>query len=90
MEEVGFLQVKVIKANDLPAADLNSNPSAQSTARHRQGPFFTLGTNKVFFFFLSSAEKSNPLCVVELGNGRLQTHTVYKTLNPEWSKVFTL
>lgn len=45
MEEVGFLQVKVIKANDLPAADLNSNPSAQSTARHRQGPFFTLSTN---------------------------------------------
>lgn len=58
MEEVGFLQVKVIKANDLPAADHN--------------------------------KKSNPLCVVELGNGRLQTHTVYKTLNPEWSKVFTL
>uniref|UniRef100_A0A3Q3W307 C2 domain-containing protein n=1 Tax=Mola mola TaxID=94237 RepID=A0A3Q3W307_MOLML len=58
MEEIGFLQVKVIKANDLPAVDLN--------------------------------RKSNPLCVVELGNSRLHTHTVYKTLNPEWSKAFTI
>lgn len=55
--EVGFLQVKVIRANDLPATELNG--------------------------------KSNPLCVVELGNGKLQTHTLYKTLNPEWQKAFT-
>uniref|UniRef100_UPI0037E9A0C6 multiple C2 and transmembrane domain-containing protein 2 isoform X2 n=1 Tax=Semicossyphus pulcher TaxID=241346 RepID=UPI0037E9A0C6 len=55
--EVGFLQVKVIRANDLPATDLNG--------------------------------KSNPICVVELGNGKLQTHTVYKTVNPEWHKAFT-
>ncbi|MGH0155427.1 UNVERIFIED_CONTAM: hypothetical protein FKN15_044273, partial [Acipenser sinensis] len=33
--------------------------------------------------------KSDPFCVVELGNDRLQTHTVYKNLNPEWNKVFT-
>ncbi|XP_056906909.1 multiple C2 and transmembrane domain-containing protein 2 isoform X2 [Takifugu flavidus] len=58
VHEVGFLQVKVIRANDLPATDLNG--------------------------------KSNPFCVVELGNSKLQTHTVYKTLNPEWSKAFTL
>ncbi|XP_029698036.1 multiple C2 and transmembrane domain-containing protein 2 isoform X2 [Takifugu rubripes] len=58
VHEVGFLQVKVIRANDLPAMDLNG--------------------------------KSNPFCVVELGNSKLQTHTVYKTLNPEWSKAFTL
>lgn len=32
MNEVGFLQVKVIKANDLPATDLNSNVSQQPTA----------------------------------------------------------
>uniref|UniRef100_UPI003AAE5970 multiple C2 and transmembrane domain-containing protein 2-like n=1 Tax=Centroberyx gerrardi TaxID=166262 RepID=UPI003AAE5970 len=55
--EVGFLQVKVIKATDLPAADLNG--------------------------------KSDPFCVVELGNSRLQTQTIHKTLNPEWNKVFT-
>ncbi|XP_028286013.1 multiple C2 and transmembrane domain-containing protein 2 isoform X2 [Parambassis ranga] len=55
--DVGFLQVNVLKANDLPATDLNG--------------------------------KSNPLCVIELGNCKLQTHTVYKTLNPEWSKAVT-
>ncbi|CAM4517816.1 unnamed protein product [Leuciscus chuanchicus] len=55
--DVGFLQVKVIKATDLMAADLNG--------------------------------KSDPFCVLELGNNRLQTHTIYKTLNPEWNKVFT-
>ncbi|KAM8891283.1 multiple C2 and transmembrane domain-containing protein 2 isoform 2-T3 [Spinachia spinachia] len=55
--EVGFLQVKVVKANDIPASDLNG--------------------------------KSNPFCVVELGNSKLQSHTIYKTLNPEWNKAFT-
>ncbi|KAG5270040.1 hypothetical protein AALO_G00187960 [Alosa alosa] len=57
MRDVGFLQVKVIKATDLLAADLNG--------------------------------KSDPFCVLELGNDRLQTHTIYKTLNPEWNEVFT-
>ncbi|XP_029289832.1 multiple C2 and transmembrane domain-containing protein 2 [Cottoperca gobio] len=56
--EVGFLQVKVVKANDLHATDLNG--------------------------------KSNPFCVVELSNGKLQTQTINKTLNPEWNKTFTL
>ncbi|KAM3877092.1 multiple C2 and transmembrane domain-containing protein 2-like [Diretmus argenteus] len=55
--DVGFLQVKVIKATDLLAADLNG--------------------------------KSDPFCVLELGNDRLQTHTIYKSLHPEWNKVFT-
>lgn len=58
LRDVGFLQVKVIKAADLMAADLNG--------------------------------KSDPFCVLELGNDRLQTHTVYKSLNPEWKTVFTL
>lgn len=56
--EVGFLQVKVLKANDLPATDLNG--------------------------------KNNAFCVVELGNSKLQTHTIYKTVNPEWNKALTL
>ncbi|KAM8861882.1 multiple C2 and transmembrane domain-containing protein 2 isoform 1-T3 [Synchiropus picturatus] len=55
--DVGFLQVKVIKANDLQATDLNG--------------------------------KSNPFCIIELGNSKLQTHTIYKTVNPEWSKALT-
>ncbi|XP_044047445.1 multiple C2 and transmembrane domain-containing protein 2-like isoform X2 [Siniperca chuatsi] len=57
LRDVGFLQVKVIKAAELMAADLNG--------------------------------KSDPFCVLELGNNRLQTHTVYKSLYPEWNKVFT-
>ncbi|KAM4597018.1 multiple C2 and transmembrane domain-containing protein 2 isoform 2-T2 [Fundulus diaphanus] len=56
--DVGLLQIKVIKASDLIAADLNG--------------------------------KSDPYCVLELGSDRLQTHTVYKNLNPEWNQVFTL
>jgi hypothetical protein len=32
---------------------------------------------------------SDPFCVLELVNARLQTQTQYKTLNPEWNKVFT-
>lgn len=39
---------------------------------------------------LSFVGKSDPFCVLELGNDRLQTHIVYKTLNPEWNTVFTL
>nr|XP_040016175.1 multiple C2 and transmembrane domain-containing protein 2 isoform X2 [Gasterosteus aculeatus aculeatus] len=57
LPDVGFLQIKVIRAADLLAADLNG--------------------------------KSDPFCVLELGNDRLQTHTVYKSLNPEWKTVFT-
>ena len=34
--------------------------------------------------------KSDPFCVVQLVNTRLQTNTEYKTLNPEWNKIFTL
>ncbi|KAG7275820.1 hypothetical protein CRUP_016760, partial [Coryphaenoides rupestris] len=47
--------VKVLRASDLIAADLNG--------------------------------KSDPFCVLQLGNDRLQTHTIYKTLHPEWNKV---
>lgn len=32
--------------------------------------------------------QSDPFCVLELVNNRVQTHTEYKTLNPEWNKVF--
>lgn len=42
---------------------------------------------------LTSADlcgKSDPFCVLELVNARLQTHTEYKTLAPTWDKIFTL
>ncbi|XP_012588218.1 PREDICTED: multiple C2 and transmembrane domain-containing protein 2 isoform X2 [Condylura cristata] len=57
VKDIGILQVKVLKAADLLAADFSG--------------------------------KSDPFCLLELGNDRLQTHTVYKNLNPEWNKVFT-
>ncbi|CAO2614231.1 Multiple C2 and transmembrane domain-containing protein 2 [Lemmus lemmus] len=57
VKDVGFLQVKVLKAVDLLAADFSG--------------------------------KSDPFCLLELGNDRLQTHTIYKNLNPEWNKVLT-
>nr|QEN96195.1 multiple C2 domain and transmembrane region protein 1a isoform 2 [Danio rerio] len=57
IKDVGMVQVKVIRAEGLMAADVTG--------------------------------KSDPFCVVELSNDRLQTHTVYRNLNPEWNKVFT-
>ncbi|CAL8346843.1 unnamed protein product [Lota lota] len=57
LKDVGMVQVKVIKAEGLLAADVTG--------------------------------KSDPFCVVELSNDRLQTQTVYKNLSPEWNKVFT-
>ncbi|XP_027898586.1 multiple C2 and transmembrane domain-containing protein 2 isoform X1 [Xiphophorus couchianus] len=57
LQDVGFLQISVLKANDLPATDING--------------------------------KSNPFAVVELGNCKLQTHTVNRSINPEWYKTFT-
>ncbi|XP_063065903.1 multiple C2 and transmembrane domain-containing protein 1-like isoform X2 [Engraulis encrasicolus] len=57
LKDVGVVQVKVLRAEGLLAADVTG--------------------------------KSDPFCVVELCNDRLQTHTVYKNLSPEWNKVFT-
>lgn len=56
-------------------------------------PFLnTLLTRKCSFGFthIFLLGKSDPFCVLELNNDRLQTHTVYKNLSPEWNKVFTL
>ncbi|KAK2848147.1 hypothetical protein Q7C36_009829 [Tachysurus vachellii] len=58
LQDVGYLQVKVLRATDLSSTDLNG--------------------------------KSDPFCVLELGNSKLQTQTIYKTLNPEWRTAFTL
>ncbi|VDN25967.1 unnamed protein product [Gongylonema pulchrum] len=38
---------------------------------------------------VDAMNKSNPFAVVELVNALLQTHTEYKTVNPEWNKLFT-
>ncbi|XP_007545806.1 multiple C2 and transmembrane domain-containing protein 2 isoform X1 [Poecilia formosa] len=57
LQDVGFLQISVLKANDLPATDING--------------------------------KSNPFVVVELGNCKLQTRTVSRSVNPDWNTIFT-
>ncbi|XP_036417637.1 multiple C2 and transmembrane domain-containing protein 2 [Colossoma macropomum] len=57
LQDVGYLQVKVLRATDLTSTDLNG--------------------------------KSDPFCVLELGNCRLQSQTIYKTLSPEWKTAFT-
>lgn len=68
---------------------LQMSPVISTTQHH----YFVL-----WLHFLLGAEskcpcfpgKSDPFCVLELNNDRLQTHTVYKNLSPEWNKVFTL
>ncbi|GCC35330.1 hypothetical protein chiPu_0013813 [Chiloscyllium punctatum] len=57
LRDIGFVQVKIIKAEGLMVADVTGS--------------------------------SDPFCVIELNNDRLQTHTVHRSLNPEWNKVFT-
>ncbi|XP_017764368.1 PREDICTED: multiple C2 and transmembrane domain-containing protein 1 [Eufriesea mexicana] len=57
VRDVGYLTVKVFRAQGLAAADLGG--------------------------------KSDPFCVLELVNARLQTQTEYKTLAPSWQKIFT-
>ncbi|XP_078070900.1 multiple C2 and transmembrane domain-containing protein 1 isoform X1 [Mustelus asterias] len=57
LRDIGFIQVKIIKAEGLMVADVTGS--------------------------------SDPFCVIELNNDRLQTHTVHRCLNPEWNKVFT-
>lgn len=50
-------------------------------------------TVKVFgstgLFAADLGGKSDPFCVIELINSRLQTQTEYKTLSPNWNKIFT-
>lgn len=58
LDDVGWLQVKVLRAEGLASADMNG--------------------------------KSDPLCTLQLVNQYVQTHTEYKTLSPEWGKLFEL
>ena len=32
----------------------------------------------------------NPFAILEVGNSRVRTHTLYKTHNPSWDKTFNL
>ncbi|XP_051580121.1 multiple C2 and transmembrane domain-containing protein 2-like isoform X2 [Myxocyprinus asiaticus] len=57
LKDVGYLQIKLIKATDLSSTDISG--------------------------------KSDPFCTLELGNSKLQTQTISKTLNPEWRTALT-
>ncbi|XP_072922457.1 multiple C2 and transmembrane domain-containing protein 1 isoform X2 [Hemitrygon akajei] len=57
LRDIGFIQIKVAKAEGLMVADVTGS--------------------------------SDPFCVIELNNDRLQTHTVHRSLSPVWNKVFT-
>lgn len=87
LKDVGIVQVKVMRAEGLMAADVTGNKTNLYS-------FLLLVTYFVFSVIpmnlTVSSGKSDPFCVLELNNDRLQTHTVYKNLNPEWNKVFTL
>jgi Ca2+-dependent lipid-binding protein len=58
IDDVGWLQLKVVRAEGLASADING--------------------------------KSDPFVAVQIINQYVQTHTEYKTLNPEWGKSFEL
>ena len=58
IDDVGWLQLKVVRAEGLASADING--------------------------------KSDPFVAVQVINQYVQTHTEYKTLNPEWGKTFEL
>ncbi|TRY62488.1 hypothetical protein DNTS_026136 [Danionella cerebrum] len=135
IKDVGMVQVKVIRAEGLMAADVTGlqwtglvsgtgnlgllmssdftlyschkapahKASLRAPARsrtHRLNRLWIRGVSQQGYGPRNSASsnreltgdaesKSDPFCVVELSNDRLQTHTVYKNLNPEWNKVFT-
>ena len=86
--DIGYLQVKILRASDLIAADLNGTEGLLSSSPSPSALWTSAFWNH--FSVVSSPGKSDPFCVLQLGNDRLQTHTIYKTLNPEWNKVFTL
>ncbi|XP_076373658.1 multiple C2 and transmembrane domain-containing protein 1-like [Tachypleus tridentatus] len=84
--------------SDLPASIVDANEKGKLLARygilHSLRSLKDIGHLIVKVFKaqgLAAADiggKSDPFCVVELVNSRLQTHTEYKTLTPEWNKIF--
>ncbi|XP_029025899.1 multiple C2 and transmembrane domain-containing protein 1 isoform X4 [Betta splendens] len=84
-KDVGIVQVKVMRAEGLMAADVNGNQTNNMSDQDASCHIL----NHSFTRLLVLSGKSDPFCVLELNNDRLQTHTVYKNLNPEWNKAFT-
>lgn len=96
LRDVGIVQVKVLRAEGLMVADVTGTSASWLLLLlllllRNHLPPNTLSNLTALSLFLSFfSGKSDPFCVLELNNDRLQTHTIYKNLNPEWNKVFTL
>lgn len=87
LKDVGIVQVKVLRAEGLMAADVTGDQHSSASV------LCTLAALLAWWRVPKRPcfpGKSDPFCVLELNNDRLQTHTVYKNLSPEWNKVFTL
>ncbi|KAI3362485.1 hypothetical protein L3Q82_012774 [Scortum barcoo] len=86
LRDVGIVQVKVMRAEGLMAADVTGK---KYITLYSYKVLYTLIAYFISLYYTLYSCKSDPFCVLELNNDRLQTHTVYKNLNPEWNKVFT-
>ena len=85
MKDVGHLLVKVFKAQGLASADIGG----------KSDPFCVVGKDLITPTLIHIPRiriivvlMTVPL--TELNNDRLMTNTEYKTLSPEWNKVFQL
>ena len=81
MKDVGYLMVKVFRADGLASADIGgkSDPFAVNFLFLTLRWFFPYHVLTYIMLFFQ---------VIELNNDRLMTNTEYKTLSPEWNKVF--
>jgi Ca2+-dependent lipid-binding protein len=64
---------------------LNSFSRLQEVGWLQVKVFKAMGLKTADFTFTS-----DPYAIVKLVNSRVQTHTVYKSVDPEWNKVFTM
>ncbi|VDK89233.1 unnamed protein product [Litomosoides sigmodontis] len=85
----------VVDLCDFSGDDIRNAIVEKYSLRRTHEAFHDIGflTVKVFrarnLASIDTMNKSNPFVVVELINALLQTHTEYKTVNPEWNKIFT-
>ncbi|VBB32417.1 unnamed protein product [Acanthocheilonema viteae] len=85
----------IIDLSDFSGDDIRNAIIEKYSLRRTYESFRDIGflTVKVFcarnLASIDTMSKSNPFVVVELVNALLQTHTEYKTINPEWNKIFT-
>lgn len=72
--------------------DIKSNHSLLNTAKSfKQIGWLQLKLHRAVGLAVADlGGASDPFAVIELGNQRLVTPTIYKTLNPQWDKIYEL